>query len=114
MFAIILENDKSVLKWMRPALGQFNIYWKHNSRQYNPDFVVETNDKIYIVETKKEGDIDTVEVQEKAQAALQYCKAATGFTTEHDGKYWQYVLIPHNAVLANMSFGNLVGRYKQE
>jgi len=30
-----------VFKWMRPAPNQFMIYWKHNSRQYNPDFVAE-------------------------------------------------------------------------
>lgn len=33
-FAAILEQDKSVLKWMRPASNQFMIYWKYNSKQY--------------------------------------------------------------------------------
>jgi len=38
-FAYILEHDNDVLKWLRPAQNQFHIYWKHNSRQYTPDFV---------------------------------------------------------------------------
>ena len=110
-FAIILENDKSVLKWLRPSQRQFHIYWKHNSRQYHPDFVVEIADTIYIVETKKEGSIEDSDVQEKSAAALEYCKNATEFTTQNAGKPWKYVLIPHNAVQANMSFENLMRKY---
>ena len=113
-FAIILENDKSILKWLRPAQRQFNIYWKHNSRQYHPDFVAETADAIFIVETKKEGDIEDSDVQEKTQAALQYCKYATGFTTKNSGKPWKYILIPHNAVQANMSFDYLMKTFECE
>jgi type III restriction enzyme len=71
--AIILEQDNAALKWLRPAQNQFHIYWKHNSKRYSPDFVVETADAIYMVETKKEGAIEDTDVQEKAQAALQYC-----------------------------------------
>ena len=107
-FAVILEQDRTVLKWLRPASNQFHIYWKHNSRQYNPDFVVETKDAIYLIETKKEMDIESADVQEKAQAALTYCKYATDFTIPHGGKPWKYVLISHNAVMVNMGFETLV------
>ncbi len=113
-FATILENDKDVLKWLRPAPNQFYIYWNHNTRQYRPDFIVETADTIYMIETKKEGDIDTTEVKEKTKAALEYCKHATEYTTKHGGKPWKYVLIPHNAVQMNMSFEFLVTTYKTE
>ncbi len=111
-FSIILEQEKKVLKWLRPAQNQFRIYWKHNSRQYNPDFIVETGDSIYMIETKKEVDISTSDVQEKAKAALQYCKYATDYTSQNNGKPWIYVLIPHNVVLLNMSFESLVKTYK--
>lgn len=112
-FAGILENDKDVLKWLRPAPNQFDIYWNHNSSRYRPDFIVETEDTIYMIETKKEGDIETSEVQEKSQAALEYCKYATEYTTHHSGKPWGYVLIPHNAVQSNMGFQYLVDKYKR-
>ena len=111
-FASILENDKAVLKWLRPAQNQFRIYWKHNSRLYHPDFVVEIQGAIYLVETKKEGDMESSDVQEKTQAALEYCKNATDFTTQNKGKPWKYVLIPHNAVQANMSFEYLVKAFE--
>lgn len=111
-FAAILEYDKAVLKWLRPSRRQFKIYWDHNSRQYHPDFVAEISDAIYMIETKKEGDIETTDVQEKAQAALHYCKHASEFTVANGGKPWKYVLIPHNAVLANMSFDTLMRKYE--
>lgn len=110
-FAVILEQDKAVIKWLRPASNQFNIYWDKNSRRYTPDFVAETTEAIFIIETKKEGDIDSNEVQEKSLAALEYCKVATGFTTQNCGKPWKYVLIPHDVVKINMSFDTMVKHY---
>jgi type III restriction enzyme len=111
-FAIILEDSKEVLKWLRPASGQFYIYWHHNSRQYHPDFIAETIDTIYMVETKKEGDMESAEVQDKSRAALEFCKHATDYTTRNNGKPWKYVLIPHGAVQVNMSFNHLVKQYE--
>ena len=111
-FAWILENDTSVLKWLRPAEKQFHIYWNHNSQRYHPDFAVETDNTIYMVETKKEGDIDSSDVQEKARAADQYCAHATEFTTRNGGKPWKYVLIPHNAVMGNMSVEYLMKNFE--
>ena len=72
-FAAILEKDTDVLKWLRPADSQFELYWKFNSKRYHPDFVVETADTIFMVEIKAEKDIDDTEVQEKAEAGKKYC-----------------------------------------
>jgi len=52
-------------------------------------------------------------VQEKAAAAIKYCNHATEFNLSHGKKPWKYVLIPHNAVLANMSFETLMEKYEQ-
>jgi hypothetical protein len=43
-FAVLLERD--ALKWLKPAKGQFQIYYKLGSEQpeYIPDFVAETDD----------------------------------------------------------------------
>ena len=110
-FSIILEQDDNVIKWLRPAPNQFKIYWQHNSRQYRPDFVVETSNCIYMVEIKKEGDMNDSEVQEKARAAVEYCKYASEYNFENGGKLWKYVLIPHNAVQLNMSFEYLAEQF---
>lgn len=111
-FAIILERDDSVEKWLRPAPNQFNITWDNNKRNYEPDFVVETKDTIYLIETKKEKDISTEEVQSKAKAALLYCKNATEYTTANGGKPWKYVLLSHNSVKLNMDLEHLVKEYE--
>ena len=50
--SFVLVNDDNVVKWLRPASNQFRMYWDNNSKKYEPDFVVETVDAIYMVETK--------------------------------------------------------------
>lgn len=113
-FATLLEKDDTVLKWLRPADGQFQIYWAHNSRKYNPDFVVESDEGIYMVETKMQKEMKSDEVREKTIAALDYCSKATRFNLEHGKKPWGYVLIPHEAVQMNMSFNRIVNKYVRE
>lgn len=113
-FAIIIEDDPMVLKWLRPAPNQFRIYWAHNSKQYYPDFIVETADGIYMVETKASKDIPTEEVQDKKRAALIYCKYATEFTSKNEGKPWKYLLIPDNEVKLNNSFDYFTSRFEEK
>jgi type III restriction enzyme len=112
-FAVVLENDKQVLKWLRPAPRQFRIYWDRTSKQYLPDFVVETADAIYLVETKKAKEIGTEEVESKKRAALEYCTQATAYTAENGGKPWKYLLIPHDEVQVHSTLEYLVTRYRQ-
>ena len=56
-FAFILENESKVLKWLRPVTNQFSIYWGNGAHKYEPDFIVETEDSIYMIETKKAKDV---------------------------------------------------------
>ncbi len=107
-FSYILENDNEVLKWLRPAPNQFRIYWQHNSKIYEPDFVAETEDCIYLVEVKAKNEIDDPDVQAKAQAAFKYCKYASEYTAEHGGKQWLYALIPHDQITKTSSFKGVV------
>lgn len=107
-FAAIVEQDKDVLKWLRPAQAQFSIYWNHNSQRYTPDFAVETKEEIYMVEIKAEIDINDAAVREKAEAGKKYCESATGYNLQNEGKRWIYVLIPHTAVAPNMSITGLI------
>ncbi len=100
-----------VLKWLRPARNQFHIYYDRNTKRYEPDFVAETATAIYMVETKKAGDLDTDAVQKKKTAALNYCAAASAYTAASGGKPWVYLLIPHDAVMLNMSLDGLAAKY---
>ena len=107
-FSFVLENDKKVLRWLRPASKQFNIYWSNGSRQYEPDFIAETAETIYMIETKAANEVANEEVQMKKQAAEEYCRHASEYTAENGGKPWKYVLLPHDIVNRTASFDFLV------
>ena len=108
-FASILETDTSsgILRWLRPAPNQFHIFWDHNSKRYEPDFVVETEDGFYLVETKKAADIATSHVEQKTQAAKKYCEQASKIAS----KPWRYIIISHDAVRPNMSFEGIIQEF---
>lgn len=97
-FAIILEDDTKVLKWLRPAANQFNIIWNSEGKKYEPDFVVETENAIFLVETKMEKEMDSLEVRSKEKAALEFCKNATEYNLKNGQKEWRYLIIPHTEV----------------
>ncbi|CCQ98167.1 conserved hypothetical protein [[Clostridium] ultunense Esp] len=112
-FAVILEDDIDVLKWMRPAKKQFNIWWdKFSRQQYEPDFVIETADSIYMAEIKMRVEMNSTEVQLKAQAGKKYCDAATEFNHKNGGKSWKYLLIPHDVVKEGTSFDWLAKQFE--
>lgn len=103
-FSNVLEDDPEVLKWLRPASNQFNIYWSNGSKKYEPDFVVETADVIYMVETKAKKNMQDADVLGKKKAAEEYCKNASEFTKTVGGKPWKYVLLAHDTVDRAASF----------
>lgn len=107
-FAVILERDAQ--KWFKPAQGQFQIYWKSglDSKEYIPDFVVETKDSIWLVETKAGKDLKDPEVLAKADAAFEWCKHATDYALQHNGKHWCYVLIPHDEVVESKKLADFL------
>lgn len=107
-FANVLEADNKVIKWLRPASNQFNIYWANGSKRYEPDYIVETSDCIYMVETKALKDITAEEVQAKKKAAEEYCKNASEYTAKNGGKPWKYHLLRHDIVSRTSSFEYLM------
>lgn len=107
-FAFILETNNEVQKWIRPAPNQFNIYWSSGAKKYEPDFIVETADTIYMCETKAEKDVNDLDVQAKAEAAREFCRRASEFTASNGGKPWQYIIIPHTLVDRGYSFNYIL------
>ena len=110
--AIIL--DREALKWFKPARGQFQLYYKlgPDHLEYQPDFVAETVDCIYMLEAKARNDMHDAEVQAKKDAAVQWCGHATRHTVSNGGKPWQYLLIPHDAITENMTIVGLASQYR--
>ena len=107
-FANVLEADAKVLKWLRPAPTQFAIFWNNGSQRYEPDFIVETIEAIYMVETKARKDMKAEEVLAKKKAAEEYCKNATEYTSKNGGKPWKYHLLSHDIVDRSSSFEYLM------
>ena len=112
-FAVILERDAQ--KWFKPAQGQFQIYWKSglDSKEYIPAFVVETEGSIWLVETKAGKDLKDPEVLAKADAAFEWCKHATDYALQHNGKHWRYVMIPHDEVVESKKLADFLRFEKQ-
>ena len=109
--AVILDRES--LKWFKPANGQFQIFYLDGGehREYQPDFVAETETVIYMLETKQADRIDDSDVIAKRDSAVRWCRRATEYAAEHGGKPWQYVLMPHDAVAENMTIEGLAQRY---
>lgn len=108
--AFVLENDKTILRWLRPSPNQFRIYWDNNSKRYEPDFVVETDKVIYMVEVKRSDQLEEASVLAKKEAAIQFCTYASEYTIANEGKEWKYILIPHNEVSRTSSLEFLVSK----
>ena len=109
--AVILEREKA--KWFKPAKGQFRIYYRQGADhlEYQPDFVAETTDCIYMLEPKMAREMGDDEVAAKREAAVTWCARASAHAASHGGKPWKYALIPHDAITGNMSLAGLAGRY---
>jgi type III restriction enzyme len=110
-FAEIIENSDDVIKWLRPASKQFNIWYNNNSDRYVPDFVAETADIIYLIEIKAENELDAKIVKMKEEAAVNYCKNATEINKARKEKAWKYAIIPHDKTDTNMTFKKLVTEF---
>jgi type III restriction enzyme len=105
--AVILERDS--IKWFKPAKGQFSIFYRDGADhpEYQPDFVAETQDRIFMLEPKARKDINDPIVIAKKDAAREWCKNASDYAASTDGKPWQYVLIPHDTIMENMTLSIL-------
>ena len=108
-FALLLENDGDVLKWFKPAKGDFQIHYSHDN-SYEPDFVVETKTEKLLCEPKRASEMTDETVLAKADAAATWCKHATDHANENGGKPWRYLLIAHDRIQDQMTLAGLAAR----
>ncbi len=102
-FARIIERDEDVLNWLRPSPKEFNITYNHG-KNYEPDFVVETEDTIYLVEVKAERDLNNPDVIAKKKRGILYCETVTHWSEAKGYKPWKYLFIPANQIYPNSTF----------
>lgn len=111
LLARALETDADVLNWLRPAPQEFNITYNHG-HNYEPDFVVETESVIYLVEVKGEDKLNDPDVIAKKKRGVQYCEVASRWGKANGYKEWRYLFIPSKQILPNTSFRQLVLRHE--
>lgn len=109
--AVILDRDAS--KWFKPAKGQFQIYYRSGADhpEYQPDFVAETADTIYMLEPKARNEMEAPDVLAKKDAAVRWCQQASDHAATNGGKPWKYALIPHDAIAENMTLKALATQF---
>ena len=111
LLARVLETDNDVQNWLRPAPREFNISY-NRGHNYEPDFVVETDATIYLVEVKGEDKLNDPDVIAKKNRGIQYCEVASRWGKANGYKEWKYLFIPSKQVLPNSSFMQLVKRFE--
>lgn len=113
ILARIMEMDNDVLNWLRPAKTEFNIYYNHGKR-YEPDFVIETKDSIFLTEVKDSSKLNDADVIAKKNRGIQFCKTVSEWAKANNFKEWKYLLIPHDQIRENSSFKNLAIQFTMD
>jgi type III restriction enzyme len=109
--AVILDRD--AIKWFRPAKGQFQIFYRSGADhlEYQPDFVAETAEAVFMLEPKASNQMDDPVVFAKKEAAVKWCSNASDHAQSYGGKPWRYLLIPHDEIAVNITMAALVARF---
>ncbi|WP_237481879.1 DEAD/DEAH box helicase [Lichenibacterium dinghuense] len=109
--AVLLDQELSVEKWMKPGPGQFRIE-DENGEPYQPDFVVETKTEKLILEPKRKSEMQDAEVLRKTRSATLWCHVATEHHAKPTGgKPWRYALIPDDAIQPSATLAGLLAAY---
>ncbi|MEI6071215.1 MAG: DEAD/DEAH box helicase family protein [Verrucomicrobiae bacterium] len=108
--------DREATKWFKPGRGQFQIFykWGADQREYQPDFIAETADAIFMLEPKMRKEMEDGEVVAKKDSAVRWCRHASDHAVQNGGKPWKYLLIPHDAIAENMSIKGLAAQFTGE
>ncbi|MGH8548830.1 MAG: hypothetical protein ACRERU_09570 [Methylococcales bacterium] len=75
--SVILDRD--TIKWFKPAKGQFQIFYRNGADhlEYQPDFVAETAEAIFMLESKASNQLDDPTVLATKDATIKWCANAS-------------------------------------
>jgi type III restriction enzyme len=77
-------------------------------RDYEVDFLVKTSEKVYLVETKADKDLNDPNVLLKAKAAHSWCENASSIQPPAGAfqpNIWEYLVLPEGLHKVNSSLG---------
>lgn len=101
--SVILENDTKVHKRIKPKDRPYpiNYYFENKRYEYRPDFVVETNDMIYILEPKASNEVNDPIVLAKKTYTQEWIDAVN---SKGLWKKWMYCLIADTNIKETFTF----------
>ncbi|OGV96344.1 MAG: hypothetical protein A2Z59_01860 [Nitrospinae bacterium RIFCSPLOWO2_02_39_17] len=113
----VLNNSADVLAFAKlDRRHKLKITYRDETgilRNYEVDFIVKVPDRMYLVETKADKDIDNLNVAVKVQAASAWCEQASLVPPPEDTNQpqgWEYLIISETLYKSNkgLSFEALV------
>ena len=114
--AYLLDREEEVEDWLRPAPNQFEgLYWRdefgNSQHRYEPDFVVEFEHEIVMIEVKPSVEINMPDVQEKKKTAEKYCELVSknigGFGIV---KPWRYAIVATEKIALSATISGLLAK----
>lgn len=99
-FLEFLDRDSKVFKFIK--INEFKhlfarvFYFRDDGYMgwYSPDFMVETSDKIFLVETKGDDNLKNANVKQKQKATLDFVRRINLLDEElREYKTWEYLLL---------------------
>lgn len=102
-FMVFIDADSDVERWLKISETRHRFasitYMRTDGllATYHPDFMVETADRMYLVETKGEDKVRDRNVQQKRRAASEWCEKINQLPTDkRQGRTWEYILLGEN------------------
>jgi len=99
-FLEYLDTDSKVLKFIKILEFKHDFatigYFRDDGlmASYYPDFMVETDLHVHLVETKSDKDLKDVNVKQKQRATLDFVRRINSLDEElREGKTWSYLLL---------------------
>ncbi len=120
-FMEFIDNDGEVERWLKISETRHRFaciaYMRTDGllATYHPDFLVETADKVYMVETKGQDKVRDRNVQQKRRAATEWCEKINQLPGEkRRWRTWEYILLGENDFYgltgAGATFADLAAR----
>ena len=111
-FLEFLDRDSKVNKFIKIMEYKHDFatiaYFRTDGlmAHYYPDFLVETDEKIFIIETKATKDLKDQNVLQKQKAAIDYVNRINNISPElRDNKTWEYLLLGETQFYSLVSSG---------
>ena len=114
-FARLLENENNLVSsWLRPSRDEFEFLTYNNGKKYEPDFLVETMDMVYLVEIKDDDQLKEEDVLAKKDRAISYCKVVSDWAKSSNNKEWRHLFIPASQIAETTTLKYLINNYIEE